>query len=211
MRQITIRDVRAEDVPEIKAIIAGVWDWEGMFDGERTLDAALGIYLNQVLFEATFGRAAVVNGKVAGVIFGSVDGVEPKYRTLLEDGTAHALTLLAAPESDRKTILGYFAKIAAIYEELTSGIMDDYDGTLDFLVLAKEAQGLGIGKRLWAALKAYFAENNTKRIYLYSDTECNTGFYESQGFAKRLERKAAFDFDGEVFEADIFLYDIRLD
>ena len=66
MNQATIRDVEARDIPELKAIIGAVWDWLDLIDDGHALDATLGIYLNQILHEATFGRAAVLNGKVVG-------------------------------------------------------------------------------------------------------------------------------------------------
>ena len=115
MNQATIRDVEARDIPELKAIIGAVWDWLDLIDDGHALDATLGIYLNQILHEATFGRAAVLNGKVVGAIFGSAGGAEPKYRMLLEDGTAHAVTLLGASERNRKNIFNYLSGIADIY------------------------------------------------------------------------------------------------
>ena len=85
MNDVVIRDVEAGDVPEIKKVICEIWDWGSIIEDEDILDATIGLYLNQVLYEGTFGRVAVLGGKVVGVIFGSVDGVEPKYRMLLEE------------------------------------------------------------------------------------------------------------------------------
>ena len=129
---------------------------------------------------------------------------------LLEDGTAHAVTLLGASERNRKNIFNYLSGIADIYRKLLSAAPGTYGGTLDFLILANESQGSGIGKNLWAALKTYFEENGVKSVYLFSDTECNFGFYEHYGFTRRASQSTAFDFGGEVFETDIFLYDIHL-
>ena len=209
MNRVVIRDVEARDIPAIKAVIREIWDWEGLIDDEQTLDATIGIYFNQILYAGTFGRVAVLNGKVAGVIFGSVDGAVPKYRMLMEDGTAHAVTLLGASKANRENTYEYLAKITVAYKQLVGDIADDYDGTLDFLILAKETQGLGIGKSLWMALKSYFEENNAKSIYLYSDTECNYGFYEHQGFTRKNEQEVTFAFGRESFNTNIFLYDIQ--
>ena len=205
-----IREVKPQDIPAIKTVIAEAWDWVSLIEDAETLKSTIGIYLNQVLYEGTFGRVAVLNDKVIGVIFGSIDGAPPEYRMLMEDGSAHAVVLLGASETDRKNIYEYLSKVRATYEELVSGFIDNYDGTLDFLVLTKEAQGLGIGKSLWVALKSYFEENNATSIYLYTDTECNFGFYEHCGFTKRAEQDVTFAFDGEDFQTSIFLYDIKI-
>jgi len=206
-----IRDVQAKDIPAIKGVIGEVWDWAELAEDEKIFDATVGMYLNQVLYESAFGRVAVLNDKVVGVIFGSVNAAEPKYRMLMEDGTAHTLTLLGAPEDVRQIVHEYFAKLSTVYEQLVSGILDSYDGTLDFLVLSKDAQGLGIGKDLWMALKSYFEDNGAKSVYLYSDTDCNFGFYERQGFTKRREREITFVFDDEAETVSQFLYEYHFD
>ena len=210
MNDVVIRDVEARDVPGIKKVICEVWDWVSIIEDKEILDATIGLYLNQVLYEGTFGRVAVLDDKVVGVIFGSVDGVEPKYRMLLEDGTVHAFTLLGASETVRKSIHEYFSKLRDVYGRLVKGIEGDYDGTLDFLILGRDAQGLGIGKSLWLALKAYFLENNANAVYLYSDTDCNFGFYESQGFKRKRELETTFIFEGTPYVTNQFLYEYHL-
>ena len=207
---IIIRDVEAGDIPSIKAIIGATWDWLDIIECKATLDAALGIYLNQVLHDSTFGRVAVLNDKIVGVIFGSVDEAELKYKMLIENSTIHALTLLGSSDADRKNIYEYLAKTMMVYKQLINGLEDNYDGTLDFLVLAKEAQGLGLGKNLWRELKAYFKENNAESIYLYSDTKCNFGFHERQGFIKRCEQEVVYNLTEEAVRINHFLYDLQL-
>jgi len=208
MNNVIIRDVEINDILSIKTVINEVWEWDTIIEDEKTLDAAMGLYLSQVLLNGTFGRVAVLNNKVVGVIFGSVDGVKPQYRMLMEDATAHAMTLFGATERDRKNFYEVMLKLSSTYKQLMNGIRENYNGTLDFLVLAEYAQGLGIGKSLWLALKEYFEENKVKSIYLYSDTECNFGFYESQGFTKRREIEVEFNYDGELFKVNEFLYDL---
>jgi len=207
MSGVVIRDVDANDIPAIKEVVREVWDWAELIEDAEVLDATIAIYLNQVLHAGSFGRVAVLNGRVVGVIFGSVNGAQPVYRMFVEDCTEHTLTLLGACEADRKNIHEYLSKLSAVYEQLVSGIRDGYGGTLDFLVLSKEVQGLGIGKDLWIALKAYFEKNGVKSIYLYSDAECNFAFYERQGFTKRREREVTFAFEGEPETVRQFLYE----
>jgi len=211
MKHVVIRDVEAGDIPGIKNVMREVWDWASIIGEEAAIDSALGLYLNQFLYNGTFGRAAILDGKMAGVIFGSVNEAVPKYRMLQEDGTAHAFSLLGSCERDRENIYEYFSKLKDVDEKLVRGIGDEYDGTLGFLALAKESQGLGVGKKLWLALKEYFLENNANAIYLYSDTECNFGFYERQGFKRRRELEVVFAFDGEPYATKQFLYEFRFE
>ena len=209
MNNVIIRDVEINDIPSIKTAISKIWDWSELIEDEKTINATLGIYLNQVLFDATFGRVAVLCDKVVGVIFGYVEGKEPNYRMLLEDGTAHTFTLLKASERDRFCIDEFFTKQNGVYEQLVDGIEDEYNGTLDFLILTEDAQGLGIGKKLWLSLKQYFEEHNVKSIYLYSDEDCNVGFYEHQGFTRRNEQTAAYEFGEHIHKSGIYLYEYQ--
>jgi len=211
MDKIVIRDIVLTDIPAIKQAIDNVWCFSDLVENKERLDATIGLYLNQVIYGATFGRVAVLDDKVVGVIFGIVNGEKPNQRHLLEDSTAQTLALLQAPEIERQGVYEYFTKQKEVYTQLSNGLLGHYNASLDFLVLTKEAQGLGVGKKLWISLKAYFEEKQVKSIYLYSDTGCNFGFYEHQGFTRRKELEVDFDFDGEISRVTNFLYDIELD
>lgn len=209
MSNVIIRNVEANDIAGIKEAIKNVWAWSELIEDKTTLNATLGMYLNQVLYEATFGRVAILDGKVVGVIFGAINGKETQYRAIMEDGSAHALTLLGASERDRVCIFEYFSRTNAVYQNLLEDSYSNYDGTLDFLILTESAQGLGIGKGLWIELKTYFEENKTKAIYLYTDDECNFGFYEHQGFTKGIEKEAVYNFGGHIYKSGIYLYEYQ--
>jgi len=206
-----IRDLEEMDIPEIKNIINEVWGFSELINDKKVLDATIGLYINQVLYYSTFGRVATLNDKVVGVISGIVNGEKPKYRHFLEDGTTHAITLLGATGREQRGIYEYFTKEKEVYSQLSAGLHDDYNGCLDFLILSEEAQGLGIGKKLWTNLKAYFEEKNVKSVYLYSDTACNFGFYEHQGFVRKREQNMDLNFEGEIYQEMNFLYDIQFD
>jgi len=209
MSNIIYRDIETGDIPSIKKAIANVWEWAELIEDEDTLDATLSIYLNQVLHEATFGRVAVLDGNVVGVIFGIAFGKEPVYRHLLADGFVLNFDMPNASERDKFAINTYFAKLDEAYDGLIDGIKDEYGGTLDFLVLNEDAQGLGIGKGLWLALKSYFDKNGVEAIYLYSDEDCNFGFYDHQGFKQRKRQPTLFDFGVYQFTSDQFLFEYR--
>ena len=211
MSEIIIRDITADDMPAIKAVVREVWAWEEAFEDEAVIEACVAIYFAPVLHEATFGRVALLDGKVVGVIFGAVDGQPPSYKHLLENLTPHILLMMQADEWDRLGMCEYLTKQNATYQALIDGIEDEYDGALDFLVLSKAAQGKGIGKRLWLALKEHLEAKNVAKVYLYSDSECNFGFYESQGFARRNKMDMRVVFDGEEDLTEQYLYEYSID
>ena len=210
MSDLVLREPKLEDMPAIMDIVRDVWAWEEVFERDEVVDACVSMYFAPVLHDATFGRVAVLGGKVVGVIFGAVDDAVPCFKHLLYDLTPYMITFLKTSEEERLGFCGYISKTRDVYERLVSGIEQEYDGTLDFFAICKSAQGKGIGKLLWLELKAYFEKKNVKRIYLYSDSECNFGFYESQGFKKRRQDEVLFEFDGESELSQQYLYEYDL-
>lgn len=210
MSNVVIRTIEEKDIPAIKAAINDVWCFSDLISDDKRLDATIGLYLNQILYDVTYGKVAMLDEKVVGVILGSIHDELPTCRHLLEDATTHAITMLGAPEAERQGVYEYLTKQKEVYEQLSSGLFGEYDGSLDFLVLTSEAQGLGVGKKLWLELKAHFEGKGVNSIYLYSDADCNTGFYEHQGFSCRKEKEVVYDFDGEISKVMNYLYDIKL-
>jgi predicted N-acetyltransferase YhbS len=209
MKNIVIREIEAGDLTTIKAMIDEAWDWAELVESQKVLDATLGLYLNQILYESSFARVAVLDNKVVGCIFGFVDGEAPKYRMLQEDGLEHSLTLLNATECERKDVYECISKLNGVYDQLISGKEDLYDGTLDFFVVSEEVQGLGIGKMLWHELGIYFQEKNAKSIYVYTDSECNVEFYDHSGFQRKSEQELTYTFSDGDWTVDVYLYDYQ--
>ena len=210
---LVIRDIRSADLPEIKDIIDETWDWEDLFETQEALEATLGLYLNMVLYKSSFTKAAELDGKLVGVITGYVEGDEPMGRLLMDDGALYALKLMNTIKSDRKATYKYLSKTQDIYKEMLEEVGEPYDANLVFFVVSEEVRGLNVGKRLWLELLSYFKQKGVRSVYLFSDTECNFGFYDHAGFTKRTEREVEFTFGGEPedFSQTIFLYDYKLD
>ncbi len=78
---------------------------------------------------------------------------------------------------------------------------------LKFLV-SKESRGLGVGKALISQTFDYMKDFNVESLYLYTDTRCNYGFYDSQNFKRLNEKKVYFDSLNDSL--DIFLYSYKL-
>ena len=211
MSEIIIRDITPDDIPAIKAVVRDVWAWDEFFENDAVIEACVAIYFAPVLHEATFGRVALLDGKVVGVVFGAVDGEPACYKHLLEDLTPHILLMMQADEWDRLGFREYLTKLGATYKALITGIEDEYDGALDFLVLSRSAQGKGVGKQLWLALKEHLEAKDATKVYLYSDAECNFGFYESQGFVRRSKINMRAVYDGEEDITEQYLYEYRFD
>jgi len=207
MSPITLRDVEAEDILKLKAMINDTWKWEDLVKEEAVLGATIALYFNQVLYGSSYGKVALQEGEVIGAIFGHVDGEVPTCRMLQEDGLEHTLTLLQAAEDERQNVYKCLSELNATYGQLVDGKEDSYDGTLVFLAVAEKVQGLGVGKQLWNDLASYFKEKNAKSIYVFTDTDCDFGFYDHQGFSRKDTQHLTCTFSEDIWDVDIFLYD----
>ena len=215
MNQLTIREVQAKDLQTVKEMTDNTWKWSDLLEDDKSaINALITIYINQFLHNSSFGRVAVVNNNVVGVIFGFANGEVPKFRMLQEDAMEHTLALLNLSEEARKNVYECLAKYQNAYRRIISGKEHLYDGQAVFFAVSEEARGLGVGKALWNELKAYFVEKNAKSIYLFSDTDCNFGFYEHNGFTRKdaQEMCCVFTEKGERYEwkVDILLYEYQL-
>ena len=210
--KLTFRDMTSDDLPAISGLVEETWDWKYLFERQESLDATVGMYLNTALHVSSFIKVAMLNHKPVGVIMGYVEGDEPKGRLIMDDSAAYALRLLSTTENDRCAAYEYISKTNEAYATLLKSAGISYDANLVFLALSKKARGLNIGKKLWLELLEYFKQKNVHSVYLFSDTECNFGFYDHMGFTRRAELEVAFSFGGEPedFEQTIFLYDFRV-
>jgi len=213
MDKMIFRDIHCADLPKIREIVGESWDWAYLFEKQEALEATLGLYLNMALHKSSFTKVAVFNNQPVGVIMGYVKGDEPIGRLLMDDSALYALMLLTATTKDRKAIYEYLSKTLNTYDRLLEMADIPYDASLVFLAVSKKVRGLNIGKHLWFELLDYFKQRSVQSAYLFSDTECNFGFYDHMGFTKRASLEADFVFNGEPedFEQTIFLYDFQLD
>ena len=74
--------------------------------------------------------------------------------------------------------------------------------------MSKESRGLGVGKTLISHTFDYMKLFDVESLYLYTDTRCNYGFYDSQNFKRVSEKNVYFDCLNKSL--GIFLYSYKL-
>lgn len=125
----------------------------------------------------------------------------PHYITIL-------LHLCAIPFTSRenKENMKEYMKVVQVYHELIKNKSHLYDGDIELLAVSKERRGLGIGKRLMDCAKERFQRTGAKSIYVYTDTCCNYGFYDSQGFLLEGSEDLELTLNGEPFPLSVCMY-----
>ncbi|KAF6614582.1 GNAT family N-acetyltransferase [Paenibacillus polymyxa] len=208
---LDIRDIRKEDIEPIKAIIADTWNAKDFIEDEGIINATVTMmFISPILNKSTFGRVATLDGEVIGVIFGSRVGEITSYRLLQEDYTSELLQLLNLNDIERKVLVELTSMTNEAYSKLIRGKEDEFQGCLEFFAVSEEARGKKVGKQLFNELISYLKNTKTNKIYVYTDTMSNYGFYDHNGFVRLDEEVTVFNLPNGKLENTNFIYEYKL-
>ncbi|PPQ46055.1 N-acetyltransferase [Paenibacillus peoriae] len=208
---LDIRDIRKEDIEPIKAIIADTWNAKEFIEDESIINAAVTMmFISPILNRSTFGRVATLDGEVIGVIFGSRVGEAISYRLLQEDYTSELLQLLNLNDIERKVFVELTSMTNEAYSKLIRGKENEFQGCLEFFAVSEEARGKKIGKKLFNELISYLRDTKVNKIYVYTDTMSNYGFYDHNGFVRLDEELTVFNLPIGKLENTNFIYEYKL-
>lgn len=201
---VEIRDLRVQDYPKIEEFIGKTWNFQ-RFCGEATARKLAQYYLSSCLVEQTFTKVATIDDQPIGIIMGNhiqQHKTPLKYRLRL---IKSFIQLLFTKEGLK--IMSAFKDIANIDEVLLKESPYVYDAELTFFAVDETCRGLGVGKQLHELFLDYLKNEGLTTYYLFTDTDCNFGFYESRGIKRRNEHQHQFNIDHVSLDVDFYLYD----
>lgn len=213
MNEITYRKIEKTDYEEVKKIINEAFRLYKLIADEKLLDKVLTIYLHSCLQETTYSLIATKDNKPIGVILGNVSKNNSITNSIYHFGVILSKYIsIALGNSKEKKELKQFATVSKAYEKLLEDRNNEFQGSITLFAVREGYRGFGIGKTLVNNLLNYMRENQVKKLYLFTDTICNYGFYESQGF-KRLNT-ITLDMSSQsqdsISSLDVFLYSYDL-
>lgn len=188
MGQIIYRTLEKRDYSAIENLIDSSFDLHRYLIDGKTLTYMKHAYLQGCLAEQTYCRVAERDGSVIGVIMGKAD---KRYRMGSHAGAGLAalwynLCMGAAARRSGYHVDEYQA-LHRIYRDFLNGRKEMYDGVLTLFAVRKDCRGMGVGTGLLDELQNYYHSCGVKKVYLYTDSSCNTGFYDSHGFVRAEE------------------------
>lgn len=211
MNEVIYRPLRKSDHDEIKEIINSSFGLHKYFNNPKVLKTVLKVYLQSCLAEKTFSTIAEKDNKVIGVIFGNAKSdykILKHIRPILL--TRWYSIVLNVKAMIRGENISYFKRMLITYSKLLSSSNRTFDGVLTLFAVTKESQGLGVGKKLLYNLRDYLKSTNTHKIYLYTDSSCNVGFYDTQGFCRIGTQEINITSQSKAVEMDVYLYEYIL-
>lgn len=208
MHKIIYRDLKREDYDTVKFLIGDAFGFNEFISDKKFLDQLLNIYLQDCILSSSFGKVAEKDNKVIGLILGDAKNDKTHLRKF-HNFTSIASTMLKllVSKKENKKVLKEFSKIHDTYNEIIEGKKHNFQGCIQLFIVSKESRGLGVGKVLISQTFDYMKDFNVESLYLYTDTRCNYGFYDSQNFKRLNEKKVYFDSLNDSL--DIFLYSYK--
>ncbi|WP_246582720.1 GNAT family N-acetyltransferase [Clostridium mobile] len=205
MNEVIYRNLVKEDYDLVKELIGKAFGFDEFIKDKKFLDLLSNIYLQNCILGSSFSKVAEKNNKVIGIILGDAEKdknrLKKAHNTLSIACTGIKLIMTS---KDNKNVLKEFLKLKDTYNEIIQGKKDDFQGCIQLFIVSKESRGLGVGKTLINHLSNYMKSMDVQSIYLYTDSRCNYGFYDSQNF-KRLNEKEIY-LDSLQSKLNVFLY-----
>lgn len=205
MKNVVYRNLEKKDYNRIKELINNAFGFSEFIKDSNLLKSILNIYLQGCLLDSSFSKVAVKDNVVIGIILGNAKNDKKHLRKLSNIlSWVSSGTKLAFSSKENKNAIKEFSKVSQTYKEIIQGKEDDFQGCIQLFIVSEESRGLGVGKTLIKYLSNYMIDMKVNSIYLYTDTRCNYGFYDSQNF-NRLNEKEIY-FDTIPSSLNIFLY-----
>ncbi|PDY44423.1 GNAT family N-acetyltransferase [Bacillus pseudomycoides] len=205
MDKVIYRSLVKEDYESVKELIGEAFGFTEFIKDKKFLDSILNIYLQSCILGSSFSKVAEKNNKIIGVILGDSkkdkNRLKKAYNTL---SLAYTMLKVFMTNKENKKFIKEFSEVQDTYKELIQGKEDDFQGCIQLFIVSGESRGLGVGKALMKHLFHYMKSMDVKSLYLYTDTRCNYGFYDSQNFERINEKE--IDFDSMKASLNIFLY-----
>ncbi len=205
---LEFRELRKEDYDQIKKIINETWNFDSFSDHSGQVRNALEIYLRNCLLQQNYSRVALDKGVPVGLILGRINRdfkplkQIPHLFALIWAGLKFSLRIFAG-----KKFIQQAREERRVYDKLLRERKRVFDGEVVLFIVSPNERGRGLGKKLIFEFLDYCREKNLNCIYLFSDTSCNYGFYDSNGFLRTGELTAR-DFSKEGSNSmRVFLYE----
>ncbi len=211
MKTIEYRSIQKKDYIAVSKVLSQAFGLQNYVLDSNLLKCFEMQYVYSCLSEATYTCVAEMDNEIIGVIMGNA---KTDYNILSHLPKVlktfyFSLKMRCYKKNDADGI-GSYRKIHKTYHTFSQKHKNEFDGVLTLFAVNENCRGLGVGKTLLNGLNDYFIEQNTKRIYLYTDDTCNYGFYEHQGFERLEETYIDVVKKGKPIQMKVFLYGYSL-
>ncbi|MFR6018953.1 MAG: GNAT family N-acetyltransferase [Paraclostridium sordellii] len=205
MKRVIYRNILDSDYEIIKQLIGDAFGFTEFIKDKELLDIVLSGYLQDCILDSSFSKVAQMDSKVIGFVLGNAKKDKNRISNCGNplNFNNNEIDLMISNE-ENKNLLKEFSKFTDTYKELIKKKENTFQSCIQLFVVSRESRGLGVGKNLIKYLFDYMKSMDVKSLYLFTDTRCNYGFYDSKNFNRIDEKEVYFDSIGSSL--NIFLY-----
>jgi ribosomal protein S18 acetylase RimI-like enzyme len=204
---ILYKSVSKNEIEGIKKMIIEDFNFKRFSNKDRLLNCIADYYLRIVLLQSTYSLVAVKNNLPIGIIFGRSD-----KEIFLPDRLINKfilvidfLKILILSIFNLKPILEAL-KIDKAYKKLTYECNKTFMGEITTLIVSKQFQGFGIGKKLYLEFYNYMINTGVRSFFLYTDDSLSYGFYDKQDMQRIGTTKITLDIKPMPQNLEVYLY-----
>ena len=211
--QLVLRPFGERDFHPLAGLMAKTWlpDFPG-YPGELAATVELCDYLAQTTWSLVAERGGTLLG---AILLGEKDREVADADEWRRRGAEAEREAAGNPDATRAMDL----EMAGVVEE--AGLAHEYELTgaaevacvVKLLIVSPEARGLGLGRRLFDAVRSYLRERGAAGYHLLTDDSCDVSFYEHMGLARAMDRKSEVAWPGGDPATDdfhVYVYSERL-
>ena len=172
-----LREFREEDCEPIASIMCDIWSMRSY--GADVAMPGSRMYCCQCVLASSFIRVAEVDGRVVGCVgarYGDWRVDAPWAERILQQERDSV-----ADSEDGKRMIADFESYDSVDRDLGIRTGIDTDAELTILILSEDCRGPGLGRMMFDAACDHLRSRGAESMMLYTDTDCNTGFYDALG------------------------------
>ncbi|MFD1174509.1 GNAT family N-acetyltransferase [Oceanobacillus picturae] len=194
MGAIKYRNLEREDYEQIRQLINNAFNIHGFIKDKKVLDLVLNFYLQDCIVSSSFSKVAEKDNKVIGIILGNAQKDKHRLKKTYNI-ISIACTFLKGIfiSRENKKAINVFLETQKVYNEMFQGKEKNFQGSIELFIVSQESRGLGVGGELLNSLTNYMKSMRVNSIYVFTDNECNYGFYDSKNFKRINEKEIIFE------------------
>ena len=202
---VVYRPVDESDLPALAEVLRGLWHTDTPTEKYASLEALHDVL--DCLSWSTFAIVAEVDGEAAGICCANT-GANRGNGRFARWGELRDEVELRLQKTDSAAAARYRAYLDASYAVNKALIADAgiaHEAEIVLLAIGSRARGLGIGRALITRASERLGEAGAPGAFLFTDTDCNWGFYDHLGLKRAAEHwRGGNDYEG--LPKGMFLY-----
>lgn len=193
---IVFRSCDRADYPACARIGAAAFALDAGALDRNTNGVPAGIYEAAVEVSdggCTYGELAIINGEIAGFIFGRID----RHFSLIDKCYLAKIYLmlfgrfLLGRYGSRGKLIRLVVPLLSEEEELKKNLPPS-EGRIEYFAVSPKYQGQGVGRKLMDRFVQHAARWNVQALSVFSGESVSFGFYERYGFQRWAEFHSPF-------------------